>query len=75
MLVDVKESKFVRDTTSMALINKDSGAREEYLSKVRMVKIQKEEINTIKAEISSMKTDITEIKNLLGQLISKGTNG
>lgn len=75
MLVEVKESKFVRDTNSMALINKDSGAREEYLSKVRMVKIQKEEINNIKAEISSMKTDITEIKNLLGQLISKGTNG
>lgn len=75
MLVEVKESKFLRDTNSMALMNRDSGAKEEYYSKVRLAKMQKEEINTIKAEISSMKTDITEIKNLLGQLLSKGTNG
>ena len=75
MLVDVKESKFVRDTNSMALINRDSSAREEYLAKVRMAKIQKEEINTIKSEISSMKKDMSDIKELLSHLISKGTNG
>jgi len=75
MLVDVKDSKFVRDTTSMALINKDSAAREDYYSKVRMLTNQKQEINNIKSEIASMKTDVNDIKELLKQLIGKGSNG
>lgn len=75
MLVDVKETKFVRDTSSMALINKDNSARDEYLSKVRMLKNQKEEINKVKDELSSIKDDIGEIKDILRQIIGKGSNG
>lgn len=75
MLVDVKDSKFVRDTNSMALINKDSAARDDYYSRVRMLTNQKEEINNIKSEISSMKSDVNDIKELLKQLIGKGGNG
>jgi len=75
MLVDVKDSKFVRDIKSMALINKDSAARDEYYSKVKMMNVQKEEINNIKSEISSVKSDVNDIKELLKQLIGKGSNG
>jgi hypothetical protein len=75
MLVNVKDSKFVRDTNSMALINKDSAAREDYYSKVRMLTNQKEQINNIKSEIASMKNDVNDIKELLKQLIGKGSNG
>ena len=75
MLVDVKDSKFVRDTNSMALINKDSAARDDYYSKVRMLTNQKQEINNIKSEIASMKSDVNDIKELLKQLIGKGSNG
>ena len=75
MLVEVKDSKFLRDTKSMALINKDSAARDEYYSKVRMMNVQKEEINNIKTEIASMKSDVNDIKELLKQLIGKGSNG
>ncbi len=75
MLLEVKDSKFVRDTKSMALINKDSSARDEYYSKVKMLSIQKEEINNIRAEVSAVKNDIKEIKELLSQLIGKGENG
>lgn len=75
MLVDVKDSKFVRDTTSMALINRDNSARDEYLAKVRMMNHQKEEINKIKSEVSSIKEDVLEIKNILRQLLGKGSNG
>ena len=75
MLVDVKDSKFVRDTNSMALINKDSAARDDYYSKVRMLTNQKQEINNIKTEIASMKSDVNDIKELLKQLIGKGSNG
>ena len=75
MLLEVKDSKFIRDTKSMALINKDNSARDEYYSKVKMLSIQKEEINNIRAEVSAVKNDIKEIKELLSQLIGKGENG
>ena len=75
MFVDVKDSKFSRDTSSMALINKDYSAREDYYTKVRMLTNQKEEINSIKSEINTLRTDIQDIKNLLTQLIGKGGNG
>lgn len=75
MHVGIKDSKFVRDTQSMALINTDSSAREEYYSKSRMLKNQKEEINNIRNEFSSLKNEIDEIKKLLVQILGKGTNG
>jgi hypothetical protein len=75
MFVEVKDSKFVRDTKSMALINKDNSARDEYYSKVKMFTVQKEEINNIRAEVSTVRNDIEEIKKMLTQLIGKGENG
>ncbi len=75
MFVNVKDSKYVRDTNSMALINNDSSAREDYLMKSKILKSQKEEINNIRIEVSSIKNDIDEIKKLLVQLLGKGTNG
>ena len=75
MFVEVKESKFVRDTSSMALINKDNNARDEYYAKVKMMKLQKDEINRLQTEMSSMKEDLTEIKQILKELIGKGSNG
>jgi hypothetical protein len=75
MLVDVKDSKFVRDIKSMALINKDSAARDEYYAKVKILTLQKEEINNMKTEITSIKSDVNDIKELLKQLIGKGSNG
>lgn len=75
MLVDVKESKFLRDTNSMALINKDTNAREDYYMRAKLLKTQKEEINSIKSEVSSLKDDVKQIKELLVQLLGKGSNG
>lgn len=75
MFVNVKDSKFIRDTKSMALINQDSAARDDYYSRVKIITNQKQEINNIKLEITSMKTDVNDIKELLKQLIGKGGNG
>jgi hypothetical protein len=75
MLVPVNDTNYLRDTTSMALINNDRGAKEEYLNKAKLIKQQKEEINTLKTEITLMKNDVTDIKELLKQLIGKGKNG
>ena len=75
MLVKVTGTNFVRDTTSMALMNKDTSGLEEYKMKRKMMANQKEEINTIKAEIDSIKSDVSEIKTLIQQLLNKGSNG
>lgn len=72
MLVKVQDSKFVRDTNSMALLNTDIQEKNEYYNKLQMVKRQKEEINNIKAEINGLKDDVGEIKSLLRTLIEKG---
>lgn len=71
-LVKVTGTNFIRDTSSMALINNDDVARNEYYSKVRMLKTQKDEINTVKSEIASIKDDMVEIKKLMLKLLEKG---
>jgi hypothetical protein len=71
-LVRVTGTNFVRDTKSMAIINTDENTRNEYYAKARMLKTQKEEINTVKEEIAGIKNDMNEIKQLMLKLIEKG---
>jgi hypothetical protein len=71
MLVQVEDSKFVRDTNSRALINQDYAAREEYYSKVKMLTANKNEINKLNDDVLGLKSEITEIKELLKQLLTK----
>ena len=70
-LVKVEESPFVRDTNNRALINQNYGERDEYYSKVRILNNQRSEINKLNNEIGQLKDDLTVIKELLTQLISK----
>ena len=74
-VVKVEGTPFVRELVSMGLSNMDISAKNEYFSKVRMLSLQKEEINNMKTEISSIKNDVNDIKELLKQLIGKGNNG
>ena len=53
-LVKVKESNFVRDTNSMAIINTDNTAKNEYIAKVRLLNNQKTEINKVNQEINQI---------------------
>lgn len=75
MFVKVEGTNFVRDTSSMALTNKDSNGLEDYKIKRRLLSTQKEEINSIRTEIDGIKTDMLEIKSLMRQLLDKGSNG
>jgi len=75
MLVKVNDSPFVRDTNSMAIMNTDEQAKNEYYSKVRLLATQKEEINKVKSEIVDIKDDLKELKSMMLQLLSKGSNG
>ena len=59
----------------MALINKDQNGLNEYMKKRQLLASQKSEINMMKSDIDELKSDMREIKQLLVQLISKGSNG
>ena len=73
--VKVEGTSFVREISSMGLSNMDTISKDEYHNKVRLLKSQKQEINTIRSELSDVKNDIIEIKEMLSQLIGKGSNG
>jgi hypothetical protein len=70
MLVKTEEGNYIRDTNSMALLNTDRSAREEYFMKAKMMQLQKSEITRINSEIDSLKSDIGDIKSMLIQLLS-----
>jgi hypothetical protein len=50
----------------------DNTEKNEYYAKLRLVKMQKDEINKVKSEIDCIKSDMSEIKSLLQQLLIKG---
>jgi len=75
MLVKVTGTNFVRDTSTMALINTNTQEKNDYQSKVRMLKTQKDEINIVKSEIDGIRNEMSEIKQMLTQLLDKGLNG
>jgi gluconate kinase len=68
-LVKIEGANFVRDIKTMQLSSTDYSERNEYFLKVRLLKTQKEEINKLNGEISSIRTDMSEIKQLLAELI------
>ena len=70
-LVKVNNTNFVRDTESMAIINVDNTAKNEYYEKVRLAKSQKEQINKMNADITDLRNDIGQIKQLIQLLVNK----
>jgi hypothetical protein len=70
MLVKVTGTTFVRDTTTMALINQDTAGLDDYNFKKQLMGSQKQEINIIKNEINEVRDDIKMIKQMLLQLSS-----
>jgi hypothetical protein len=70
-IVKITGTNFVRDLNSMGLSNLNSSEKEEYYAKLRLLKNQKVELNSMQAQIDSIKNDVSTIKELLLQLISK----
>lgn len=72
MFVKVTGTSFIRDINSMGLSNIDPVAKEEYYAKSKMMHAQKQELNSIRSEIDIVKNDLSDIKQLLLQLMDKG---
>jgi len=68
-LVKIEGANFVRDIRTMQLSSTDYTERNEYYLKVKLLKTQKQEINKLNDELSTIKSDMSEIKQLLAELI------
>ena len=71
MLVQITGTKMIRDTESMALINRDISGLEEYNRKRALAAGQRTEINNIKSDIKDIRGELGEIKTLMAQLLDK----
>jgi len=67
--VKVKGMSMVRDTRNNSIINQDKIEFDNYINKRNTMLAQKEEINSIKEDVTNLKTSIEQIKDLLIQVI------
>jgi transposase len=72
MLIPITGTSLVRDTESMALINRDVSGLEDYRAKRKYAESQREQINNVNNEINNIKNDISDIKKLMIKLLEKG---
>ena len=59
----------VRDTTSHAIINRNTGAYEQAKRRAAAAQAQRDEIRDTTREINHLKAEMHEIKNLLKELV------
>jgi|TARA_B100002019_G_scaffold289450_1_gene305076 hypothetical protein len=69
-LVQTEDPKFVRDTSSMALINNDKAAYLQYKAR----RAQGNKVSELSTEVASLKQDMVEIKSMLVTIV-EGING
>ena len=74
MFVQVPGTSYVRDTDSMGLVNKDASGLHEYQNKRKAMEAQRAEINKIKSDVDGIKSELSDIKQLLLQIVDKGSN-
>ena len=61
----------VRNTNNKSIVNKNKSEYETYMKLSRKRESEKNRISNMESDLSSLKGEITEIKNLLRELISK----
>ena len=59
----------VRDSTSHAIINRNTGAYEQAKRRAAAAQAQRDEIRDTNREINNLKSEIHEIKGLLKELV------
>jgi hypothetical protein len=69
MQIEIKDTKYVRDLNSKAVLNTDRQALDEYLVKREIAKRNLSEQNVTKDKVSKLEQDMEEIKMLLTKLI------
>ena len=70
--VRIKDSALVRDIHSKAILNTDKAGLNDYLMKREIAKKQQAERVQTKDRLDKIENDMSEIKNLLVQLVNTG---
>lgn len=71
MEVQIKDTKYVRDLSSKAVLNTDRQGLEDYLVKREIAKRAQAEQNETKERVTKIEQDMAEIKMLLQQLLGQ----
>lgn len=72
MLVKIKDNPtLIRDVTNRALLNTDVEGLENYKTQRLLAKKRLQEQEEMKNKVEKLEQDISEIKNLLQQLVTR----
>ena len=63
-------SDLVRDPDTNQIINTNTTAYEQYISRRKQRKLEKEKSLTIEGDLASLKNEMNEIKSLLKELVN-----
>ena len=69
--VKVKDhDHLIRNTKSNCIVNTNKAEYEEYVTRRKLKKSEKNKVENIERDISTLRTEITEIKDLLRSLVN-----
>ena len=69
--VKVKDNEhIIRDPNSNCIYNTNKAEYEEYLTRRKLKKSEKNKVENIERDISTLRNEITEIKDLLRSLVN-----
>jgi hypothetical protein len=64
-------TSYARDSRTGAIVNINSNEIENARQRKKLAKLKQNEIEIVKEEVASLKNDMSEIKQLLHQLVEK----
>lgn len=70
--VRIEDTALIRDIHSKAILNTDKAGLNDYLMKREIAKKQQAEQSQTKDRLTKLEEDMSEIKNLLVQLVNTG---
>ena len=69
--VKVKDNEhLIRNTNSNCIVNTNKSEYEEYITRRKLKKSEKNKLDNLERDISTLRNEITEIKDLLRSLVN-----
>ena len=69
--VKVKDNEhLIRNTNSNCIVNTNKSEYEEYITRRKLKKSEKNKVDNLERDISTLRNEITEIKDLLRRLVN-----
>ena len=69
--VKVKDNDhLIRNTNSNCIVNTNTSEYEEYLTRRKLKKSEKNKVDSLERDLSTLRNEITEIKDMLRSLVN-----